>query len=391
MNIHETILHLSLIDGVGPAKIKQICDYKPDAFELTDLYTISVSDITRLFGFPYTVADAIVRGLSDRSLLERELGLIERHQFSWITNLDESYPPLLKEIHVPPAILYYRGAPLYDPVVGQTNMIAVVGARKANQYGQRVINQIVPELISRHWTIVSGGAFGIDTMAHKATVEVGGKTIAVLGSGLLCEYPHSNKRLFNEVVATGGTVMSAFSLQTEPLPGNFPARNRIIAGLSQGCLVVQAAEKSGARITAQYALEQGREVFAIPGQFDDELSAGCHALIQEGATLATSVHDIFAAFGHQQVKETVDEHLDQQLVLPGMSKKSQEKSVEPAHHYDKNSPEWMILQALFRPQTVDDLMTITQLGLFEMNAKLFELQLAGAVSQNFTGQWERKI
>ena len=142
--------------------------------------------------------------------------------------------------------------------------IAVVGSRSGTAYGKRAIQALIPPLVAQQWHIVSGGAMGIDAFAHQATLQAGGTTIAVLGSGLLQWYPAEHRRLFTEILEKNGTLLSAFPMNMEPLQGNFPARNRIIAGLSRACVVVQAAQKSGASITAKFALEQGREVFAVP-------------------------------------------------------------------------------------------------------------------------------
>jgi Predicted Rossmann fold nucleotide-binding protein involved in DNA uptake len=151
-------------------------------------------------------------------------------------------------------------------------------------------------MVENGWVIVSGGAIGADSMAHAKTVACGGRTMAIIGSGLLNPYPSSNEKLFNDILASGGLILSPFGMQTVARPGNFPARNRVIAGLSLGCVVVQAAKKSGASITAQLALDNGREVFAVPGLFHDELSIGCHALIQQGAKIISDAYDILAEF-----------------------------------------------------------------------------------------------
>ena len=159
------------------------------------------------------------------------------------------------------------------------------------------VTSFIPELVHNGCSIVSGGALGIDGLAHRATLEAQGVTVAVLGSGLLKPYPAAHKTLFKKIIECRGALVSCFPLLTEPKPALFPARNRIIAGLSRGCLVVQAGIPSGALITAQYAVDEGREVFAVPGSLDNPLSVGCHRLISQGATLVTSASDILASFG----------------------------------------------------------------------------------------------
>ena len=297
----KVILHLFLTDSIGPAVVQKIIERKPDNVAWCQLYQLGVSDWCSLFDFSIGLSHKLVSGLSDVTALEKELQLIERHSINWTSIIDVDYPELLKHIHLPPPVLYWQGAPL-----NTQQSIAVVGSRKANQYGQDAVEYLVPQLVAHNWTIVSGGAIGIDSMAHRATVRAGGKTVVVLGSGLLQWYPVRNWRLFEDVLAHGGTITSSFPLQTEAFPGNFPARNRIIAGLSSGCVVIQAAEKSGARITAQFALDQGRDVFTVPGSIKDPLSAGCHKLVHEGAKLVHDVGDILSEYTQQSdVQKTI--------------------------------------------------------------------------------------
>ena len=253
--------------------------------------------------------------------------------------------------------------------------IAVVGSRNANHYGQRVINSLVPELVAHNFVIVSGGALGADSMAHRAALDAGGKTIVVLGSGLLQSYPATNVRLFETIINQGGTILSSFSLNRTAIPGNFPARNRIIAGLSHGCIVVQAAQKSGARITAQFALDQGREVFAVPGPVDDELSLGCHALIQDGAKLVNSVDDILQEFGQMTVKKGDYQTKIKTLTVPQTAVTN------------LSEVQIKIVQSCRQPCSLDGLMQKTNLPLSTLQAELFDLQLAGKMQQDFTGMW----
>jgi DNA processing protein len=289
MQIHDVLLHLSLIKGVGPSLVERLCEHIP-LEDLQSIYTFTIQDFKNL-GVNESNAHALMQGLQNEALINDERALLNKHNIEWISCADERYPPQLKEIHLPPLGLYVRGS-----LKNITQSLAIVGSRKAQLYAQRVINSLVPPLVNNGWTIVSGGALGADGMAHRATLAAGGNTIVVLGSGILKPYPTNHSQLFEDIVKAGGALVSSFSLMTSPHAGNFPARNRIIAGLSRGCVVVQAAQESGAAITAHYALEQGREVFAVPGAIDDELSAGCHALIQQGAQLVTCADDIMRAF-----------------------------------------------------------------------------------------------
>jgi DNA processing protein len=269
--------------------------------------------------------------------------------------------------------------------------LAIVGSRKANAYGQNSINAIVPDLVIAGYTIVSGGAIGIDTMAHEAAVHCGGKTIAVLGSGLLRPYPSRNISLFKSIVENGGAVVSSFPLTMESLPGNFPARNRIVTGLARGCLVVQAAHKSGALISANYAMEQGREVFAIPGHIGDELSAGCNQIIQEGAKLVTCSADILQEFGDRivQIDRQVIEQKAQQLHIDSVSSAYSEL-VEGSEHEEMvhySAAQKDIVRACKKPISLEDIVATTQLDFAIVQSELFNLQLDGVIELDFTGMW----
>lgn len=368
------ILHLSLIDRIGPSVIERILT-QLDPDNVANIYRFSVSDFCTLFSISPATAQKIVDGLADNQILERELFLIERHKISWATIFDDTYPELLKNIHLPPAVIYWRGA-----LTNSDQTLAIVGSRDANRYGQQTITQIVPMLVDKGWIIVSGGARGADTMAHKATLHAGGKTIAVLGSGLLKLYPPENKDLFEQIVQSGGVLLSPFPLLMDPLPINFPARNRVIAGLSKGTIVVQAAIKSGARITADYCLSQGREVFAIPGPIDEPLSAGCNALIQQGAKLTTGVADILIEFG--QVME-------QSLPTKGHLKTSDQPVIQQTF-IEETCVEGVIVRTCQKPCSVDELLGATGLPLIQMTKLLFDLQLKGLLAQNMAGLWEKQ-
>ena len=371
MNTHKNILlHLSLIDGVGPGIMQKIIVQKPKHTSWDDLYQFSISDWMRL-SIQELTAEKIVAGLKT-DWLAQEQALLAKHLINWTTILDPEYPELLKHIHLPPSVLYWRGTLPTD----DTKKIAIVGARKADQYGAHAIDLIVPTLVQYGITIVSGGALGADSMAHRATLDAGGKTIAVFGSGLLCPYPRENKRLFDRIVERGGAVLSAFPLRTTPHPGNFPARNRIIAGLSLGVIVVQAARKSGARITAQFALEQGRDVFAIPGPIDNELSDGCHALVQEGAKLITGPGDVLQEIGIEFEPSDREAEGVQRIGLRRGALKLDDPTQE------------RIVQACMRPQSIDELATNLELSLAELQTHLFDLQIAGLIEQDFTGVWK---
>ena len=292
MTVQQIVLHLSLIKHVGPATIQKIIG---SVANLPTIYTMNVSDLVTL-GFSLHMSELLCAGLANRQLLDEELYLLDKHAISYITLLDDAYPSLLREIHLPPAVLYIKGATdLFNH-----KLIAMIGSRQATAYARHALNTLIPLLVQQQWIVVSGGAIGADTMSHAIALECKGKTISVLGSGLLVPYPGENKQLF-EAIAQQGAVISSFPLLESPIPGNFPARNRIIAGLSKGVVVVQAAQESGTSITARFALDQGREVFAVPGLLTDPLSKGCHMLIQQGAKLTCSAQDILDEFGEYAI------------------------------------------------------------------------------------------
>ena len=414
-NTELIILHLSLIEGVGPAALAKIISHI-GIDDIAQVYRLTVSDCLR-FGFSQKIADILVKGLSDFQLLKQEVGLIEKHRISWMTILDAQYPELLKTIHVPPTVLYWQGT------LPSSQSIAIVGSRNANAYGGMAIDRLVPELVAYDFTIISGGARGADTMAHQKTLDHGGKTVAVFGSGLLRPYPPENTHLFSEIIQKDGALISIFPLLMEPLPENFPARNRVISGLSRGCIVIQAAAKSGARITADYTLSQGREVFAVPGPIDDPLSAGCHELIGQGAKLVAQTADILVEFGYDPAF-AYPPSLKLRRTGPGIASgvypelvegagKCLTKDVLPSHPEEplKGASRRAVQQLLFTPAqkaipidpvedavlavcqnpcAVDELLEATGLPLIQLSKMLFELQIKGMITQNMAGLWEKQ-
>ncbi|MGZ4123799.1 MAG: DNA-processing protein DprA, partial [Tumebacillaceae bacterium] len=215
----------------------------------------------------------------------------------FVSMLDVEYPASLRQMYDPPAGLFIAGQ--FPPCGAQA--LAVVGSRKPTTYGRGVTQKLVEECALQGLTIVSGLARGIDTIAHEAAIQAGGQTVAVLGSGLLNIYPRENVHLAERIAAGNGAVISEWHPLMVGKPGNFPVRNRIIAGLSQATLVVEAGEKSGSLITADQALEQGRDVYAIPGPITSPQSAGTNRLIQQGAKLVLSGEDMLEDYGKSGV------------------------------------------------------------------------------------------
>lgn len=361
----DIILHLSLIKGVGPAAIQHLLSIMSHD-SLCDLYAMSVQELVQRCRLTLKQAHVVHDGLADKKMLDDELAALDKHKICLIMICDEAYPKQLSAIYLPPPVLYCRG----NVEALHQKSLALVGSRKATSYAQRSINMLVPSLVANQWAIVSGGAVGADTMAHEETLKAGGVTIAVLGSGLLNVYPQSNKKLFDAIVAHNGLLLSSFSMHAQPLPGNFPARNRIIAGLSRGCLVVEAAEKSGACITACFALEQSREVFALPGPIDSPFSAGCNRLIQQGARLVMEPIDIFEQF-HEYVRVEKRE----EIVVGNDNKQAAEQGLYSFITHN--------------PQDIEQLSTASCLKVHEVQQGLFDLQLEGKITHDHMGRWYR--
>ena len=229
----------------------------------------------------------------DRHALDDTLRWLDAPQRAMLTCVDNAYPALLGNIGAPPPVLFVSG---HLPVLSSPQ-IALVGSRNNSAYGERWGQFFARELVVNGFVITSGLALGIDGLAHRAALDGGGKTIAVLGSGLNCVYPRRHQRLAKQIEEQGGAVISEFSLNTPPLPINFPRRNRIISGLSLGVLVVEASLRSGSLVTARYALEQNRDVFALPGPIGNPMTEGTHWLIQQGAYLVTHPKNIVEQIG----------------------------------------------------------------------------------------------
>jgi len=248
------------------------------------------------------------------SLLDpfKEWEKLEQHQIKFITLKDQEYPLLLREIPYPPLGLYLQGE-----IPKNSNFLSVVGTRKISSYGKLAIEKLLKNLIPYHFVIISGLALGVDTLGHKIALDEGGKTIAVLGTGLDRIFPAINKSLSQKIIQNGALI-SEYPLGTPPLKHHFPWRNRIISGLSPATLVIEAPEKSGALITANFALEQNRDVFAVPGSIFNKNSLGPNNLIKIGAKLISQTEDILEEYHLEistisQTLKTIDNHFDSQL------------------------------------------------------------------------------
>jgi DNA processing protein len=276
---HEAWLALALSEGVSARQALDLVEIfgGPEAVLAASPSALAAA------GVPTAAAGALARA-SERAVAERDLAA--RAGAEIVTWAGDGYPARLRQIPDPPLALFVRGAVLPDELA-----VAVVGARRAGEYGRRVADELARGLAYVGVTVVSGLATGIDAAAHRGAMAAGGRTVAVMGTGVDQVYPSWHRPLAREIAAAGALV-TEFACGTPPLQFHFPKRNRIISGLSVGTVVVEAAERSGSLITANLATEQGREVFAVPGPIGTPHHGGCHRLIQRGAKLVTSVDDV---------------------------------------------------------------------------------------------------
>lgn len=275
---------LSRIKGLGPIKIKQLLDiYKtPER-----IWELSKKELMNIKGIGEKMADEIIEA-TYRKNLDQYVDYMKKYHIGMITVYDHDYPEKLKHIYDAPVILYYKGN---KDLLKEDNAIGMIGSRECSEYGKEVSLRFSYELAKRGTCIVSGMAKGIDSYSHKGCIKGGGKTIAVLGNGVDQIYPKENTALYNEIIQTGGLILSEYVIGTKPSRLNFPARNRIISGLSNSIIVIEAKEKSGTLNTVDFALDQGKDVFVVPGNITSQNSIGTNELIKQGAKCITRVED----------------------------------------------------------------------------------------------------
>lgn len=338
--------------GIGSSRLKKLLEYFSS---VQDIFSASIEKLVSVSGIGENLA-ARIRSFK-KEALEKELKLAQSLALKIITIEDNDYPVNLKEIPGLPIVLYVKGQ-----IKEEDNFaIAVVGSRLASFYGLNATAKFSAELVLSGFTIVSGLARGVDSCAHRAALKAGGRTIAVMGSGFNKIYPDENKELCEEIMRSGA-VISEFPLNAEPLKENFPRRNRVISGLSLGVLITEAARNSGALITADFALEQGREVFALPGKIDSENSYGVNELIKQGAKLVTRASDILEEFNLS-------------VTSPGKEKSSA--------GYNANNEKESRLYELITPKasTLDELIEKASMDIPEISGILLSLQLKKLIKQ----------
>lgn len=326
------------------------------------IFSAGSDDLQAQTGLRASIAKALAR----RTALPKarvELARVRQAGFHCLPWDDPAYPALLREISDPPLIIYGRG----DLQALAATGVAVVGARAATTYGKKIAASTAAGLAANGFTVVSGGALGIDSAAHQGALGVrGGRTVAVLGCGLDVVYPPQNDKLFAEITGNG-LLLSEYPPGTQPEPFRFPARNRIISGISTGCVVIEAARRSGSLITAEMALEHGREVFAVPGRVDSGKSEGCHRLIQEGAKLVHRMEDI--------LRELAGNPLTAPAETAGQAIACAGGAVSPE--------EELVLAALDPyPRDIEEIIAACPLPAHQVNALLLELELKGRVENS---------
>lgn len=281
----RTLLALSLVPGLGQKRVKQLVRSFDDP---SRIFKLSKTELRSIEGIGEASALAILT-FDDWNEVEEILEATEKSKSQIITIADPLYPPLLKQIYDPPVLLWLKGNPeaLSNPGVG------VVGTRHATSYGKKMAEKLSSELGVQGLSIFSGLAYGVDAIAHRAALRVGAPTVAVLGSGIDNLYPRENADLANQIVKDGGAVITEYPLGTNPDAGNFPERNRIVSGMSMGVVVIESGMEGGSMITADLALDQNREVFAVPHNMTSLSGSGCNYLIKTGAAkLVQNVEDI---------------------------------------------------------------------------------------------------
>ncbi len=343
-------LGFNLVKGIGPAKLQALLD----SFDSLKSAWFATELQLQKIGFDQR---AILSLRESRSQLDLDkcLAQLEATGIVLLTWDSPEYPPYLREIPNAPPVLYQQGKLLAEDHLA----VAIVGTRRLTSYGRQVTRDLVVGLVQNGVTIVSGLARGIDAVAHKTALEAGGRTIAVLGSGLDSIYPPEHRTLAQQI-AGQGVVFSEYGLGVQPEARNFPPRNRIISGLSLGLIVVEAGEESGALISANFALEQNREVFAVPGNINSPVSKGCNRLIQQGAKLVMGVEDVLDELNLKAVAEQVAV----QLALP-------ETAEEAA----------LLSYLSAQPTHVDELGRVTGLPSSMISSTLTLMELKGMVRQ----------
>ena len=318
MESKEAFIALNMIDHVGPVRVRQLLEHFGDA---PAILRASRQQLLATRGIGEDTAEAIVCWETTINL-DAELKRIADFGCQIFTQQDEEYPPHLREIYDPPVVLYVKGT----LTARDRNAVAIVGSRQTTHYGLEVARKLAYQLGYVGVTVVSGGARGIDTAAHQGVLNAKGRTIAVLGTGINFVFPPENAELF-ERIAASGAIVTQFPFNRPPDKQSFPIRNRIVAGMTLGTVVVEASLTSGALITANFATEYGRQIFAVPGRIDSPRSKGCHELIKKGAKLCEGAEDILSEFEYLFPATNRPPAPNETGVLPALALSANEQNV----------------------------------------------------------------
>ncbi len=355
MNItqRDVLIWLSSL-GIGSINIGKIIDHFND---LVELWETDIEQINCKKNLSNVAKEKIISN-RNKEYIEKLLTNIEKQNINVLTIYDENYPTGLRYIDDNPKVLYVKGNIIQEDRIA----IAVVGSRKATAYGKWACEKFTKELVNLGTTIISGLASGIDTIAHKTAIDNGGRTIGILGNGIDVVYPKKNLYLYNEVENNGG-IVSEFPLGTQPLAFNFPQRNRIISGLSMGVIVIEAQEKSGSLITAHHALEQGKDVFALPGNINSIFSGGTNKLIKDGAKPLLEIEDVI-----EEIYE-----LKEKIIL------SKKMSIDYSNYSETEIKVIKLLEE--GPAHSDTIVYKTGIDVVTLNSVLTILELKGSIKE----------
>ena len=343
MDSREALVALNMIEHVGPVRVRQLLEHFGEA---PAILSASKQQLLHVRGIGEETAESISNW--EKSVdLAGELKRIADFGCHVLTQADENYPPSLREIYDPPIVLYVKG----ELTAKDKNGVAMVGSRMTTHYGIEVARKLAYQLAYVGVTVVSGGARGIDTAAHQGALSAKGRTIAMLGTGINIIFPPENAELFERITANGA-VVTQFPFNRKADKQSFPIRNRIVAGMTLGTVVVEANLTSGALITANFATEYGRQVFAVPGRIDSPRSKGCHELIKKGAKLCEGAEDILSEFEYLFPASNRPAGASESGVLPALELSENEQKIYDALSNEESSIDEVIRRSGLPSSTV---------------------------------------
>jgi len=362
MDSREALIALNMVEGVGPVRARALLEHFGDA---PKILAATKYELLRVRNIGDDTAEKI--SAWEKSVdLAGELKRIADFGCHVLISTDEQYPPSLREIYDPPLVLYVKG----ELTAKDRNAVAMVGSRMTTHYGIETARKLAYQLAYTGVTVVSGGARGIDTAAHQGALSGKGRTIAVLGTGINLVFPVENAELF-ERIAANGAIITQFPFNRPADKQSFPIRNRIVAGMTLGTVVVEANLSSGALITANFATEYGRQIFAVPGRIDSPRSKGCHDLIKKGAKLCEGVEDILSEFEYLFPASNKPASASETGVLPALELSENERKIFDAVPADDESSIDEIIRASGLPSSA------VSVGLFGLEMKRLVKQLPG--------------